>query len=119
MQTMIRENPPLTETTFFILLSLFPTPKHGYAIMKDVQALSQGRIVLSTGTLYGTLKRLLENGWIERVQEGDAKLGKQESIRPRKAYILTDLGNRALEAEITRMENLTTIARLRTIGAKA
>lgn len=45
---------------FYILLSLAPGQKHGYAIMKDVEALSDGRLSLSTGTLYGALKRLLD-----------------------------------------------------------
>jgi DNA-binding PadR family transcriptional regulator len=53
---------PLTESTYFILLSLSSKPKHGYAIMKDVWILSNDRIILSTGTLYGALKRLLEQG---------------------------------------------------------
>lgn len=61
------EELPLTETTFFILLSLSPKPKHGYAMMKDVESLSEGRIRLSTGTLYGAIKRLLEKGWIKRL----------------------------------------------------
>ena len=52
--TSPEDYPPLTEATFFILLSLAPGPKHGYAIMKDVQHLSHHhRIVLSTATLYG------------------------------------------------------------------
>jgi hypothetical protein len=74
---------PLTETTYFILLSLLPKPKHGYAIMKDVQVLSEERIVLSTGTLYGALKRLLDQGWIERLEETDPK----GNARDRKVYI--------------------------------
>lgn len=114
----IQENLPLTESTFFIILSLSPEPSHGYAIMKDVETLSEGRVVLSTGTLYGALKRLLEGGWIERVQEGEAHAEKQASKRERKAYALTDLGKRVLEAEVDRMEALTTTARLRTTGAK-
>lgn len=118
VQGAIQENLPLTESTFFIMLSLSPEPNHGYAIMKDVETLSEGRVVLSTGTLYGALKRLLEGGWIERVQEGEAHAEKQASRRPRKAYALTDLGKRVLEAEVNRMEALTTTARLRTTGAK-
>ena len=65
----VQNGQPMTETTYFILLSLAPGPSHGYAIMKDVQQLSQARVVLSTGTLYGALKRLLELGWIERVDD--------------------------------------------------
>ena len=63
------ENLPLSEAVFFILLSLAPGPKHGYAIMKDVQALSDSRVGLSTGTLYGALKRLLDGGRVRRVDE--------------------------------------------------
>ncbi len=103
---------PLTETTFYILLSLSPGASHGYAIMKDVERLSRSRLVLSTGTLYGALKRLLESGWIERVSE--AAPTARGGPRRRKAYALTDLGQRVLEAETSRMEALVTTARIRT-----
>jgi DNA-binding PadR family transcriptional regulator len=63
---------PLTETTFFILLSLASEPKHGYAIMKEVETLSRGNVRLRTGTLYGAIKRLLRgaglNGWGRRMR---------------------------------------------------
>ena len=100
---------PLSEAVFFILLSLSPGPKHGYAIMKDVQDLSNSRVSLSTGTLYGALKRLLESGWVRRMDEdaGDA------NGRQRKAYVLTQLGKGILEAETTRMQNLVTTAQSR------
>ena len=115
----VQQNLPLTEATCLIMLSLSPEPRHGYAIMKDVQSLSQGRVVLSTGTLYGALKRLLEAGWIERIKQAEANAESGEPGRSRKAYALTDLGRRVLEAETARMEHLATIARLRTTGAKA
>ena len=100
---------PLTEATFFIMLSLSSGPAHGYAIMKDVAALSDRRVVLSTGTLYGALGRLLDEGLIERVPSGeDASAG-----RPRKAYVLTKHGHRVLEMEMTWMQSLVTTARLR------
>ncbi|HEX2905584.1 MAG TPA: helix-turn-helix transcriptional regulator [Phototrophicaceae bacterium] len=99
---------PLTEATFLILLSLAPGPQHGYAIMKDVAALSEGRVVFSTGTLYGALKRLLEQGWIERVDSPEI-----ESGRPRKDYQLTEAGRRLLSAEAARLETLAQAARLR------
>ncbi len=102
----IQSNLPLTETTFFILLSLAPQPKHGYAIMKDVEALSHGRVRLSTGTLYGALKRMLEQGWIERIDEDGGK----ENGRIRKSYQLTDIGRRILEAERERLGALMAAA---------
>jgi DNA-binding PadR family transcriptional regulator len=92
-QSDIQDNLPLTEATFFIMLSLTPEPKHGYAIMKDSRSLSDNRVVLSTGTLYGTLKRLLEQGWIEQAED----LESNEIGRPRKVYALTHLGQRVFE----------------------
>jgi DNA-binding PadR family transcriptional regulator len=110
------ENSPLTEATYFIMLSLSQEPRHGYAIMKDVQGLSNAQVVLSTGTLYGALKRLLEQGWINRVEEG---FSSEDSGRVRKAYALTRLGRRILETEVSRLQVLIDAAKLRTSGAQA
>jgi DNA-binding PadR family transcriptional regulator len=105
---------PLTEAAFFILLSLAPKPKHGYAIMKEVASLSHHRVSLSTGTLYGAIKRLLEQGWIELIDEADfMDSDPVEPKRGRKAYALTDLGRRILQAEIKRLQSLVTVAELR------
>lgn len=100
---------PLTEATFFILLSLAPSPRHGYAIMKDVEALSDGRIVFSTGTLYGAIKRLLEQDLIARADSDT------ESIdgRGRKDYLLTDAGRHLLVAEVNRLQSLARLGALR------
>ena len=103
---------PMTETTFFILLSLAPGPSHGYAIMKEVQQLSHARVVLSTGTLYGALKRLLELGWIERTDD----LAAGENGRERKSYCLTQLGKVALDGEIERLNELLSAAGQRVVG---
>ena len=100
------EELPLTETTFFILLSLSPKPKHGYAMMKDVESLSEGRIRLSTGTLYGAIKRLLEKGWIKRAED----LTIQADGRGRKAYTLSRYGQRILNAEVDRLQDLVEVA---------
>ena len=99
---------PLSEAVFFILLSLAPGARHGYAILKEVAILSQKRILLSTGTLYGALKRMLEQGWIERVDD----LQPKNSDRERKAYILTTLGRRILKAELIRLRHLVDVASL-------
>ncbi|MEZ4863099.1 MAG: helix-turn-helix transcriptional regulator [Caldilineaceae bacterium] len=105
---------PLTEAVFFILLSLAPKPKHGYAIMKDVEHLSRQRVTLSTGTLYGAIKRLLEQGWIEPVDEADfTEVDPTEPKRGRKAYALTDWGRTILQAETVRLESLVRAANLR------
>ena len=102
----ILSNLPLREPTFFILLSLSPSPKHGYAILKEVERLSDGRVKLSTGTLYGAIERLLDQGWIRRVDDPIPN----GTNRPRKAYDLTELGRRALNAEIARLRKLVSVA---------
>ena len=60
---------PVTEPVLLILLSLAEQPRHGYSILKDVQEMSNGQVTLSTGTLYGALRRLLQDGWIERFRD--------------------------------------------------
>ncbi len=101
---------PLTEATFFILLSLSPAPKHGYAIMKEVKTLSNGRIKFSTGTLYGAIRRLLEQGWIRRVSDPQPN----PTDRERKAYALTDKGRKVVNAEVERLKSLLNMAEQRT-----
>jgi PadR family transcriptional regulator PadR len=103
---------PLTETTFLILVSLSNEPRHGYAIMQDVESLSDGRVRFSTGTLYGALRRLLRDGWIQRVDASESPSLSDE--RNRKYYRLTKRGGQALEREIKRMGKLVRAASLRT-----
>ena len=111
----VRSSLPLTEVTLLILLSLSLQPKHGYAIMKEVETLSQGRVRLSTGTLYGAIKRLLEKGWIERLETEEG----QENGRNRKLYRLTRLGRQILKAETVRLETLVTAAQEALAGSEA
>jgi len=96
----------LSEPVLFVLLSLAEQPRHGYSILKDIESMSGGRVLLSTGTLYGALQRLLDSGWIERVEEEDAP-------RDRRTYKLTSRGRRNLQAEIERMRHVTKLAALR------
>jgi DNA-binding PadR family transcriptional regulator len=111
----VQSNLPLREATFFILLSMATMPRHGYAIMKDTERLSEGRVKLSTGTLYGAIKRLLDLGWIRRVENGT----EPDNGRPKKEYELTDLGRRIFKAEVARLESLVTVARESAAGAQA
>jgi len=97
---------PLTEPVLMILLSLAGEPRHGYSILKDVEQMSDGRVRLSTGTLYGALRRLLDDDWIQRVEQKDTSRGKQ-------AYRLTARGRRNLQFEVDRMKQLTRLAHLR------
>jgi DNA-binding PadR family transcriptional regulator len=111
----LQDNLPLREATFFILLSLATAPRHGYAIMKDTARLSDGRVNLSTGTLYGAIKRLLEAGWIRRLENGEA----EENGRPKKEYELTEQGRRIFDAEVARLESIVSVARESTAGAQS
>lgn len=103
---------PLTEPVLLILLSLSEHPRHGYSILKDIEEVSAGRVVLSTGTLYGALRRLLDDGWIERFEEDDATRGRQ-------AYRLSPLGRRTLQTEVSRLKQLTRVAGLRAARKEA
>lgn len=115
----ILENLPLTESTFFIMLCLSPGPLHGYAIMKDVERISNQRLKLSTGTLYGVLKRLLNKGWIERIENTSDQGSTTAHARPRKSYALTDLGRSVLNAEAQRLNTLVQLVKLRISGAQS
>jgi DNA-binding PadR family transcriptional regulator len=97
------DNKPLTEPVLLILLSLAEKPRHGYALMKDIEHLSGGRVRLSTGTLYGALQRLLQDRWIERFEQEDTSREKQ-------AYKLTAAGRGAAQCELERMRQLTRVA---------
>lgn len=90
---------PLSEPVVLILTSLAAEAKHGYALLKDVETLSEGRVQLSTGTLYGAIHRLLADGWIERFEQNDTSRDKQ-------AYRLTSIGRSQLESEMARLRHL-------------
>jgi DNA-binding PadR family transcriptional regulator len=93
------------------LLSLAGAEKHGYAIIKDVERLSASRIRLSTGTLYEALTRLLDLGWVERLDE-TAPVEEHPGL-PRKLYRLTGQGLVILKGETRRLQELVAAARLR------
>ena len=97
---------PISEPVVLILLSLADQPRHGYALLKDISAMSQGRVQLTTGTLYGALRRLLEDTWIEKFEQDDKSRDKQ-------AYCLTEIGRKRLQTELARMNDLTRAARAR------
>lgn len=97
---------PLSEPVFWILLSLAGEPQHGYALMKNVDTLSGGRVRLTTGTLYGALARLLEERWIERFKTRD-------TARDKQTYRLTPLGRTRVRDETERRRHLTRLASAR------
>jgi DNA-binding PadR family transcriptional regulator len=98
---------PLQPAAFHILLALSDGERHGYAIMGDVEALSDGALRIGPGTLYGTIKRLLAAGLISETQSRpDPELDDQR----RRYYQLTPDGAAVLRAEAARLARLTAIA---------
>ena len=93
---------PLTPALFHVLLSLTDGEKHGYAIIKEVEERTSGAVRLSTGTLYGIVKRLLQDGWIR-----DSAFG---STDRRRAYRLTAFGRKVAMAEADRLRDLVRAA---------
>ena len=91
------ENLALTESTYYILLSLYQ-PRHGYGIMQETEALSGGRVRLAAGTLYGALNSLCEKGWIQLLP---VEIGSRK-----KEYQLTKTGLEVLKRELARLEEL-------------
>ncbi|MBW4722089.1 PadR family transcriptional regulator [Saccharothrix obliqua] len=87
----------MSEQAFLVLTALAEEPLHGYAIVRSVEVLSEGRVVLRVGTLYGVLDRLVADGWAERDRE------EVHQGRLRRYYRLTDAGVRALSAEVARL----------------
>ena len=85
----------LTEAVYYILLSL-QVPRHGYGMMQFVQELSNGRVQLAPGTLYGALSNLVDRGWIQAL-EGTGR---------KKEYEITESGREALRLELIRLEEL-------------
>ena len=98
MNKRITKYSPLTEATFYILLSLV-RPLHGYGIIKKVENMSKGRVKLAAGTLYGALNTLLENNLILRI-------GEDENNARRKLYVVTDSGKMLLEYELKRLQEM-------------
>ena len=92
-----RDNMVLTEAVYYILLSLWQ-PLHGYGIMQNVMALSDGRVNLAAGTLYGAINTMLEKGLI-RFVESDENSRKKE-------YIITQIGKDAVKNELERLREL-------------
>ena len=103
---------PLTPAVFHILLSLADGEKHGYAIMQEVAERTSGAMVMGPGTLYGTLKRMLEAGLVEESGERtDPKIDDQR----RRYYRWTSRGRRAATAEAERLAALVQTARAKSL----
>src|SRR5215471_260863 len=105
---MSESQAPLTAAMFNVLLSLADGEKHGYAILKEVEEQTAGEVQLSTGTLYGIIKRLLTDGLIV---ESRNRPPADEDDQRRRYYDLTEDGRQVAVAEAVRMEKLLLRAR--------
>lgn len=101
---------PLTPAVFNILLALVDGEKHGYGIMQEITAHTGGKLRLGPGTLYGSIKRLLEDGLIEESAERPDPAHDDER---RRYYRLTEFGQRVAAAEAARLEELVRLAHSR------
>src|SRR4051812_2497600 len=99
---------PLPPATFHILIALVREDRHGYAIMQDVEARTNGELRLSAGTLYRTIQRLLQQGLIRETRDRPAPELDDER---RRYYRITALGEAAARAEARRMTELVRMAR--------
>jgi DNA-binding PadR family transcriptional regulator len=106
MRHVVEESQPLSEPVFLILTSLAEEPRHGYALLLDIEKITDGRVRLSTGTLYGALSRLLRARWIERFKSDDTSRDKQ-------CYALTTVGVRHLSEDLDRLRSLSRVAATR------
>src|SRR5262249_4220475 len=106
---------PLAPDALFILLALAAQPLHGYGIIRDVEARSDGQVVLQTGALYRMLRRLLHDGFID--ERGRPAHAASDDER-RRYYELTTFGRAVLDAEIARMSKLVRAARLTAVGRR-
>jgi len=102
------KKPSLTPAVFHILLALSNGELHGYGIMKQVEADSQGKVKMGAGTLYGSLKRMLD---ARLVKESDKRIDSEMDDERRIYYQLTPLGAEVLANELERYNSIVTLAR--------
>ena len=89
---------PLTESYFFILLCLYHGPNHGYGIMRQTLALSNGNVRIGSGTMYGATSQMMKKGWIEEYPA--------DGFNRKRQYRLTEAGQQVLLEEVTRLRHL-------------
>jgi DNA-binding PadR family transcriptional regulator len=106
---------PLTPAAFHILLALADGERHGYAIMRDVEERSDGDVRLAPGTLYGAIKRMLDQGIVE---ETDDRPDAEDDDERRRYYRLTRFGRDVVRAEAARLERLVEAARSKKLVAR-
>jgi DNA-binding PadR family transcriptional regulator len=103
---------PLTPAVFHILLALTDQERHGYGIMQEIRTMTQGRMQMGPGTLYGSIKRMLKANLIAESSERPDPVLDDER---RRYYRLTELGQQALAAEVQRLSNLVGVAQAKRV----
>ena len=111
-QTKPEELLPLTPAVLHILLALSDSEKHGYAIMQEVESMTNGSLTMGPGTLYGTIKRMLKANLIE---ESDERPDPAMDDKRRRYYRVTGFGQRVLAAEANRLATLVHIAQAKQV----
>ncbi len=109
---------PMSPQAFHILVALAERDQHGYGIMRDIAERTGGKLRLSAGTLYGSIKRLLEDGLIVELGERD-RPDRDGGDERRRYYRLTALGRKTAKAEARRMAELVEHARAHGLAAGA
>lgn len=108
---------PLTPAVFHILLALADGEKHGYSIMQEVARITEGAMQMGPGTLYGSIKRMIE---MHLIEETDERPDPAMDDERRRYYRLTSFGQRVAQAELQRMSMLLRVAEAkRLVGATA
>lgn len=107
---------PLTPAVLHILLALSSRERHGYGIMKQVETDSHGKVNMGPGTLYGSLGRMMDAGLI---RQSDKRVDPELDDERRVYYTITDLGQKALAAELQRYKEVVAVARRRTLSSNA
>ena len=108
MATDPAQHLPLTPVVLHMLLALAGERggKHGYALAREVEEVSEGQIRMGPGTLYGSIQRMIDAGLID-----EAATRKSDEVERRRYYRLTPLGRRVLELELARLHAVIAIAR--------
>ncbi len=113
LQKPVQEFLPLPASVMQIIVALASGEKHGYAVMQEVEALSAGAVKMGPGTLYGSIKRMIDQGLLE---ETESRLDPALDDERRRYYKLTELGHRVGSAEHDRLRRLVSAADARKLG---
>jgi DNA-binding PadR family transcriptional regulator len=101
---LMDNNTPLTEALFYILLAV-RRPNHGYGIIQEVSEITNQRVILGPGTLYGAINSMVSKGWIKLFSE-------DKESRKKKEYVITTSGVEVFQKEVKRLEELMNNSKL-------